>query len=102
MLDTGMHPPGTIDDVRRFPGGRAAVWRCEELAASCLRGLRIGATAFRAMRGGMTAADAFATGYATAAFREMSRPRATAFLRAMGDDMLAAGRPDQALALYRK
>ncbi|WP_125802896.1 hypothetical protein [Actinoplanes sp. ATCC 53533] len=50
----------------------------------------------------MTVADALARGCATAAFREMSRRRAISFLLAVGDGLLAAGLPDEALALYRQ
>jgi hypothetical protein len=50
----------------------------------------------------MTVKEASATGYATAAFRAMSRRRAIAFLLAKGDEERAAGQAGHALALYRK
>ncbi|BCY10231.1 hypothetical protein L3i22_053190 [Actinoplanes sp. L3-i22] len=81
---------------------RAAVQWCERLVAGWVRPLRIGVAIFRAARRGTPLPDALADAYATAAFREMSRPRAIAFLLDMADSALRAGRPDEALALYRK
>ena len=50
----------------------------------------------------MTAVEVLAAAWATAAFRQMSRPRATAFLLRMGDDFLAEGKSGQAVAPYRR